>query len=51
MITISGLTVHTTQVNKNATNALNAAVASANDSYIADNGITVFAAEARNENA
>ena len=49
MITVSGLTVLV--VNKNATNALNVAVASANDSYIADNGITAFAAEARNENA
>lgn len=38
-------------VNKNATNALNAAVLSANDSYIANTSITVYAAEARNENA
>ena len=38
-------------VNKNATNALNAAIAAANDSYIADDSITVYVAEARSENA
>lgn len=38
-------------VNKNVTNALNAAVATANDSYIADDSISVYVAEARNENA
>jgi hypothetical protein len=39
-----------TLVNKNATNNLNAAVVAANDSYIADNSISVYAAEARSEN-
>jgi hypothetical protein len=38
-------------VNKNATDALNAAVVAANDSYIANTSISVFAAEARSENA
>ena len=38
-------------VNKNATNALNAAISAANDSYVADDSITVYVAEARSENA
>ncbi|KAH9993944.1 hypothetical protein BJV77DRAFT_1066938 [Russula vinacea] len=38
-------------VNKNATNTLNAAVVSVNDSYIADDAISVYVAEARSENA
>ncbi len=38
-------------VNKNATDALNAAVVAANNSYIANSSISVFVAEARNENA
>ncbi|KAI0277608.1 hypothetical protein BGY98DRAFT_1079125 [Russula aff. rugulosa BPL654] len=38
-------------INGNATNALNAAVLTANDSYIANTSISVYAAEARSENA
>lgn len=41
----------TFSVNNNATNALNAAVLTINDSYIANTSVTVYAAEARNENA
>jgi hypothetical protein len=41
----------TSSVNGNATNALNAAVLTANDSYIANTSISVYAAEARSENA
>ncbi len=38
-------------VNRNVTNTLNAAVLTANDSYIANSSISVYAAEARSENA
>ncbi|KAI0268702.1 hypothetical protein BC834DRAFT_821175 [Gloeopeniophorella convolvens] len=38
-------------ISPNATNTLNAAVASADDSYVANRSVTVYAAEARSENA
>lgn len=38
-------------INENATNTLNAAVLTANDSYIANTSISVYASEARSENA
>jgi hypothetical protein len=41
----------TSSVNKNATDTLNAAVLAVNDSYIANTSISVYAAEARSENA
>jgi hypothetical protein len=41
----------TSSVNENTTNALNDAVLTANDSYIANTSISVYAAEARSENA